>query len=61
MLEEIHKFASEASRPIAMNDTRKRTHKSINGVVQPEWAQNVEATENARLAQLNRDASMIAQ
>ena len=35
MLKEIHKFASETSRPIAMNGTRKRTHRYINGIVQP--------------------------
>ena len=35
MLKEIHKFASETSRPIAMNGTRKHTHGQINGVMQP--------------------------
>ena len=35
MLEKIRKFASETSRPIAMGGTRKHTHGSINGVVQP--------------------------
>ena len=27
MLKQIHKFASETSRPIAMNGTRKHTHR----------------------------------
>ena len=35
MLKEIHKFASETSRPIAMGGTQKHTHRLINGVVQP--------------------------
>ena len=62
MLKEIHKFASETSRPIAMGGTRK-THTRIDkwGRATKEWAQNVESTENARVAQLKRDASTIAQ
>ena len=35
MLKEIHKFASETSRPIAICGTQKHTHGQINGVVQP--------------------------
>ena len=35
MLKEIHKFASETSRPIAISVTRKHTHGWINEVVQP--------------------------
>ena len=45
MLEKIHKFASETSRPIAMNCTRKHTRKKISGVVQPRVSQNVESTK----------------
>ena len=35
MLKEIHKFASETSRPIAICGTLKHTHGQINGVMQP--------------------------
>ena len=63
MLKEIHKFASETNGPIAKNGTRKHTHTRIDkwGRATKEWAQNVESTENARVAQLKRDASTIAQ
>ena len=39
------------------------THTRIDkwGRATKEWAQNVESTENARVAQLKRDASTIAQ
>ena len=39
------------------------THTWIDkwGRATKEWAQNVESTENTRVAQLKRDASMIAQ
>ena len=60
MLKEIHKFASETSRPIAMNDTETHTRIDRWGRATKEWAQNVESTENARVAQLKRDASTIA-
>ena len=63
MLEKIHKFASETSRPIAMGGMHTRIHTWIDkwGRATKEWAQNVESTENARVAQLKRDASTIAQ
>ena len=61
MLKEIHKFASETNGPIAMKGTRKHTRIDKWGRVTKEWAQNVESTENARVAQLKRDASTIAQ
>jgi len=63
MLKKIHKFASETSRPIAMGGTRKHTHTLVDkwGRATKEWAQNVESTENARVAQLKRDTSTIAQ
>ena len=57
MLEKIHKFASETSRPIAMDGTRIDKW----GRATKEWAQNVESMENTRVAQLKRDASTIAQ
>ena len=60
MLKEIHKFASETSRPIAMNGTRKHARIDKWGRPTKEWAQNVESTENAGAAQLKRDASTIA-
>ena len=55
MLKKIHKFASETSRPIAKNGTRIDKW----GRATKEWAQNVQSTENARVAQLKRDASTI--
>ena len=61
MLKEIHKFASETSRPIAMWHTETHTRIDKWGRATKEWAQNVESTENARVAQLKRDASTIAQ
>ena len=60
MLKEIHKFARETSRPIAMNGTQKHTHGYINGVVQPR-NEHVESPKNARVAQLKRHTGMIAQ
>ena len=62
MLKEIHKFASETNGPIAKK-WHTETHTRIDkwGRATKEWAQNVESTENARVAQLKRDASMIAQ
>ena len=57
MLKEIHKFARETNGPIAKNGTRIDKW----GRATKEWAQNVESTENARVAQLKRDASMISQ
>ena len=60
MLKEIHKFASETNGPIAKNGTRKHTRIDKWGRATKEWAQNVESTENARVAQLKRDASTIA-
>ena len=57
MLEKIHKFASETSRPIAICGTRIDKW----GRATKEWAQNVESTENARVAQLKRDANTISQ
>ena len=61
MLKEIHKFASETSRPIAI-EWHTETHTWIDkwGRATKEWAQNVESTENARVAQLKKDASTIA-
>ena len=61
MLKEIHKFASETSRPIANGYTETHTRIDKWGRATKEWAQNVESTENARVAQLKRDASTIAQ
>ena len=52
MLKEIHKFASATSRPVAMNGTRKHTQIDKWGRATKERAQNVESTENARVAQL---------
>ena len=52
MLEKIHKFTSETSRPIEMGGTRKHTRIDKWGRATKEWAQNVESTENARVAQL---------
>ena len=62
MLKEIHKFASETSRPIA-NEWHTETHTRIDkwDHATMEWAQNVESTKNARVAQLKRDASTISQ
>ena len=59
MLKEIHKFASETSRPIAMKGTRKHTQIYNWGRSTKEWAQNVESTENARVAQLKRLARLL--
>ena len=67
MLEKIHKFASETSRPIAICGKRKHTHTHTHtqidkwGRATKEWAQNVESRENGRVAQLKRDASAISQ
>ena len=61
MLEKIDKFASETSRPIAICGTETHTWIDKWGRATKEWAQNVESMENARVAQLKRDASMIAQ
>ena len=43
------------------NMSHTETHTRINkwGRATKEWAQNVESTENARVAQLKRDASTI--
>ena len=60
MLKEIHKFASETNGPIAMWQTETHTRLDKWGRATKEWAQNVESTENARVAQLKRDASTIA-
>ena len=45
------------------NEWHTETHTRIDkwGRATKEWAQNVESTENARVAQLKRDASTIAQ
>ncbi len=45
------------------NGWHAETHTRIDkwGRATKEWAQNVESTENARVAQLKRDASTIAQ
>ena len=61
MLEKIHKFASETSRLIAICGTRKHTHKLISGIVQTKSEPKCGIHENARAAQLKRDASTIAQ
>ena len=61
MLENIHKLASETSRPIVICGTWKHTQIDKWGRATKEWAQNVESTENARVAQLKIDASTISQ
>ena len=61
MLEKIHKFANATSRPSKYGYTETHTRIDKWGRATKEWAQNVESTENARVAQLKRDASTIAQ
>ena len=61
MLEKIHKFTSETSRPIAICGTRKHTHGQINGIVQTKNEPKCGVHENALVAQYKRDTSTIAQ
>ena len=51
MLKEIHKFASETSRPIAKYGTWELTHGEINGIVQPRNELKYGNHENALVAQ----------
>ena len=61
MLKKIQKFANATSRPGNMWHTETLTWIDKWGRATKEWAQNVESTENSRVAQLKRDASTIAQ
>ena len=61
MLEKIHKFANATSRPIAKYGTWKHTRKQISGNVQPRNEPKCGNHKNALIAQLQRDASTIAQ
>ena len=61
MLENIHKFANEKSRPIARYGTRKHTCKKIRWGCATKGEPKCGIHENALLAQYMRDASTIAQ
>ena len=61
MMKMIRKLANATSRPKAKWYTETHTRIDKWGRATKEWAQNVESTENARVAQLKRDASTIAQ
>ena len=56
---QIHKRNKWTNRNMWHTETHTRIDKW--GRATKEWAQNVESTENARVAQLKRDASTIAQ